>query len=617
MVGHNMATGRGQACRRAAGLGVGAPRTAVTGVTGVTACIAVTGVTALIALVAVTALAGAGCDGAPARPKPWRHVAAPAPTEADAGAGGGAGAGAGIAGAARAAAEARAESRRRRTHTLRIRLESDPNHLNPLLDIDRAGLEVVEDTVFESLIRYRPAAAGAGDAGGAYLPGLAERWTVLAGGTEIRLTLRPGVSFHDGHACDAGDVQFSLDQARGAGSRSPRLRLALADVAAVEVWGPRDVRLALRRPNGYVLRALAEAPILPRHLYGGSDMARNPRSRAPVGTGPYRFAGWTKGERLVLTANDKYWGVAPAIPDVEFLVIADAARALALARQGDVDILPSLNAAYWPEEAGAPAARGALREVDLAAPQVRALLVNARRPPWDDPKVREATSLLLDRGKISDEIHRRLTRPVAGLVWPGGLGDATGPPPRFDPARARALLDEAGWSAGAGGLRERGGQKLHAALLAAAEPRPDSERDAVAAALRQAGFLVEVRPLEAAALLLRLQAGEFDAALIEIRGRVDDDLSPYFATRGSLNWGGFSSRDVDGALAAVREAWDPADRRARLGTLAALLDDSSSLIALGVARPRGLVARRVAGLVPWDGWFAIRQLGLDPDPDTP
>src|SRR5262249_1975212 len=144
------------------------------------------------------------------------------------------------------------------------------------------------------------------------------------GGANIRFLLRSGVTFHDGKPVTPADVQFSIDASR---RRNARLRAALANVTAVDGWGTRDVRVVLKRPSGYILRALAEVPIVEEALYK-PEATRAQRARAPVGTGPYRLTRWDKGERLLLERSPSYWGPPPAIEAVEFDVIGDGARAL-------------------------------------------------------------------------------------------------------------------------------------------------------------------------------------------------------------------------------------------------------------------------------------------------
>src|SRR6266545_2597406 len=128
------------------------------------------------AILAVAALANTACEGPPARSKPWRHLPDVAEGAVDAGES-----------AAAVQARVRAAEEAERAHTLRIRLGAEPASLHPLLDPDRETLEVVEDTVYEPLVRHTPAG---------YVPALAEFFRDTA--YEIRFALRKDVVFHDG-----------------------------------------------------------------------------------------------------------------------------------------------------------------------------------------------------------------------------------------------------------------------------------------------------------------------------------------------------------------------------------------------------------------------------------
>jgi ABC-type transport system substrate-binding protein len=535
---------------------------------------------------ALTALAA--CDGPPARSRAWRHQAPLAEPQA-----------------AAAPVSAPEGERERRATTLRIHLPVEPQSLDPLAEPDRPMVQVTEDTVFETLLRHGP---------GGYAPLLAESFRVTGGGNEVRFTLRAGVTFHDGRPCTASDAQFSIDAARRAASQNSRLRGALADVSAVEVWGPRDLRVVLRRPSGYALRAVAEVPIVPAALYG--DGVRAERARAPVGTGPYRLARWASRDRLVLERFPGYWGAVPAIASVEFVVVPDAARALTLAKQGKIDIVPVLIPEHWPGEAESPAVTAAFAPLELAPARFVAGVFNLRRAPFSDERVRRAAIMLVDRWRLARDAWRGLARPVSGPVWPGGPGDAEGPPPPpFDPLWAGRLLDEAGYGLDKDGLRSlrvQPSQKLKVVLLTAgAGPAGEPDRDALVTSLRRGGFLVELRFVAPEDYLAKLKAGDFDLATIDYRGRVDESLGPLLGAGGTRNVGGLADRDLDDALGSAAEVWEPAARVARVAEVGRRAAALAPFLPLVRPAPEGLVARRVHGLAVHDGWFAVRDLSLE------
>ncbi len=538
-----------------------------------------------------------GCDCHPPRSKPWRHAAD-----------------AGLEPSRElleselfAAESARIEALRRRDHTLRIHLDADPRHLNPMAAPTTWTLRIVQDTVFESLLRYEPPEGGTGAGPGHYEPGLAKAWRVSPGGREIRIDLQPDVRFHDGRKLSAVDVQFSLDAARRPHTDADFARAHLADVVAVELINSHTLRLRLSRPNGYVLRALAEVPILPEHVY----LHRLSPARGPVvGTGPYKFVSW-RDDVVRLERFSDYWGEAPAVPAIEFVYEPDAARALTAAKRNELDIVPALIPEHYPAQASAPGLARSFVPLRLRPATFRYLAMDTREPPLDDVRVRHAIALLIDRKAIVKKIYDGLARPVAGPIWPGGPGDGASPAaPDYDPAEAGRLLDAAGWRDSDGdGHRERDGTRLWVSLLAL--DHKDEERKMIVDNLRLAGFFVEVRRGTPAVLMNRLRSGDFDLAVLDWRGAVDQTLAPLLETGGALNFGRFSDKSIDRELAELRGAWEPPSRTPLMAELSAEFARAWPIVPISAPDPFGLVHKRVRGVVVWNGWISLRRLSLE------
>ena len=540
------------------------------------ACAVGASLTLLVAL-------ASGCEGPPARDKPWRRASAQVKASAVA--------------PVLAGEESRLRAMAAAADTLTVWLDSDPVALStPAPGPPSAWtLRITQDTVFESLVSYRPGESEARPGG--YEPRLAQSWRVSPDGREIVFELQPRVSFHDGRAMTAGDVRSAIDAARRA--RGSDLGIDLRDVIGVEVLAARTVRVRLARSNAYVLRALAEVPVA-----APAEAGEAPR----IGTGPYRMRAWgTDGVELERFAG--YWGRPPAVANVAFRYQPDAAEALRSARGGgEIDIIPALIPEHHPEQVRAAAAAGMV-PLRLRPPALRYLAVNARRPPFDDPRVRCALARMIDRRALT-AAGQGLVRAAGGAIWPGGPGD--GPamePPPFDRAGAGALLDQAGWRE-AGGLRQRGNQKLLLTVLVS--DRIDPERDLVLEQLRAAGFVLDTRVGATAVLDNRLRDGKFDLAFVEWRARSGEDLSSVFGTGGERNFGGFSDPKVDEILAALRLAWDPTARWHRMRELGARLAETCPVAPLVAPEPHGLVRKRVGGVSVRGGWLALRELQLAP-----
>ena len=539
------------------------------------------------------------CDS-PARVKPWRHAPDPtaeaklaprspvltteAPTEADVHAA--------------------------RGHTLRIHLDAEPGRLTPIVEPSTWARRITLGTIFEPLLRYAPP-DGAGP--GHYAPRLARSWHVMPSGLEIRIELEPDVTFSDGRPLTTSDVQFTLDAIRDPHRGIEHLRSMLDDVEAIELITSHEIRLRLKRPSGWVLRALAEIPILPMHVYDGSLLAGG----ALVGTGPWKLVS-NKGGVVHLTRNEHYWGTPAAIADLEFVYQPDAAIALTAAKRGELDIVPALIPAHWPEQATAPGVAAAFRPLQLAPPRLRYLVFDTARAPLDDPRVRHALALLVDRRAIAKRVFAGLARPALWPIWPGGPVDGVeAAVPDFDPAAAGKLLDAAGWTdTDKDGIRDRAGKQLRLVMIGGEHPvsRDPSgpplkiERDYFVEAARRAGVVIEVKAGGESFFDKRLTDGSWDLLEENWGGMVDMDLTPMIGGKEPARP---SQPGVDRALDAMGAAWDPAERSRLARDLAAGLADSWPIAGLVAEAPQGLVHKRVKNVKVWDGWIDLSQLAFD------
>jgi peptide/nickel transport system substrate-binding protein len=554
----------------------------------------------------VLLMAVAGCE-TPPRARPWRHAEDTAPVAAT------------TKSASRELDEAAAAIRANRPHTLRIHMDAEPRALEPMIAPSTWTRRITMGPVFETLLRFAPPDGGAGAGPGHYVPGLARTWRIDGDGLSIYFELEPNVLFHDGQAMTAGDVQFSLDTARDPKREANHLWPLLTDIKQVDKISPRMVRIQLTRPNGWILRALAEVPILPYGVYE-QGLAAGGRM---VGTGPWQVTTWKNGV-VHLTRFPRYWAKLPAIPDIEFVYQPDAARAMLDAKRGDLDLVPEMIPSHWPQQASAPGVAAAFGVIRLAPPRFRALLLAADQPPFDDARVRRAVSLLVNRQNLCEDGLRNLARPIAGPVWPGGPIDGAAPAvPARDPIAAGLLLDQAGWvDADGDRQRERGKDKLKIVLLFGERPEPlppgkklEKDRQAIVDDLRAAGFIVDFKVVGDATFAKRMADHQFGAAFIEWDGAVDSDPSRWLETGGGHNLGNFSSPRVDKILAGLRAVWDPAGRVALASDLALAFDEEQPFVVLAAAEPAGLIARRVQGVVLWDGWIDLTRLSLAPSVD--
>jgi peptide/nickel transport system substrate-binding protein len=347
-------------------------------------------------------------------------------------------------------------------------------------------------------------------------------------------------------------------------------------------------------------------------VFGRGDLAYQGGNRHPVGTGPLKLREWERGRHLLLERFPKYWGPPSPAQTIEVAIEPDPIRALGQARRGEIDLLGRVPPAWVPEQLDSPALRGNFKIVRSQPARFTFVLWNLSRPPLDDPAVRRALSLGIDRARILDAVRHGVGRPIASPA----LGGGRGPDAIFDLAAAQKMLDEAGLPrASEGGLRQRNGKPVKLVLLV-----PNGSHEASEAARRvdealgKLGIAVEPAVGDFAILLLRLKKGMFDGALLEWSGRDDDDLGPLFRGGGGQNYGGYRSKEVDALVDQLRERSSPggAARRDLYERLARALDADPPALFLYAPDEVYLLSKRLAPARPAGDFLLFRDLGPAP-----
>ncbi|HBG97664.1 MAG TPA: ABC transporter substrate-binding protein, partial [Rhodobacteraceae bacterium] len=316
--------------------------------------------------------------------------------------------------------------------SLVLGMQLEPPNLDPTAGAAGAIDEVVYANLFEGLTRFRE--------DGSIAPGLAESWEVSEDGRSYTFHLRDGVRFHDGTAFDAGDVVFSLDRARGPDSTNAQKAL-FDGIEAVTALDPGTVRVDLGAPDSGFLWALAwgDAVILAPET---ADAA----ATAPVGTGPFRFDRWVRGDRVELARNDAYWGAPVALDRAVFRFISDPTAAYAALLAGDIDAFPNVPA---PETLMQFKADPHFQVTVGLTEGETILAINNARPPLDDIRVRRAIAHAIDRQALIDGALYGYGTPIGSHFAPHhpAYVDLTGLS-AYDPDAARSLLAEAGFADG-------------------------------------------------------------------------------------------------------------------------------------------------------------------------
>ncbi|AWB22204.1 ABC transporter substrate-binding protein [Methylobacterium currus] len=310
----------------------------------------------------------------------------------------------------------------------------EPPGLDPTSAAPTVIGQVVWQNVFEGLTRV--------DRDGKVQPQLAKSWTVSPDGLTYTFALQTGVTFHNGEAFNAETAKFALDAIRAPGSVNPQKAL-YAVIADVKAPDPATLVLTLSKPSGNLLFWLG----LPAAVMV-EPKSRDGLKSNPVGTGPFRFATWRKGDRVELTRSPDHWDAARKVhlDKVTFRFIGDPQAAAAALRAGDVDAFPLLPA---PElYAAFQKDKAFTAEPGLTEMKVVAGMNNAGKP-FADKRVRQALMMAVDRKLLIEGAYSGYGAPIGSHYTPNdpGYRDLTGVY-AYDPAKAKALLAEAGYAKG-------------------------------------------------------------------------------------------------------------------------------------------------------------------------
>jgi peptide/nickel transport system substrate-binding protein len=434
---------------------------------------------------------------------------------------------------------------------------------NPLVTVHPLSRQVQRYVLFVTLARYDSALAP--------VPYAARRWEWSPDRHALTLHLATDLQWQDGVPTTARDVAFTIEAARDPVTGYARA----ADLAVVDsVSTPDDSTAVLHyaAPQYTFPLVLCELPILPAHLLAGvahAAMRRAPFNLSPVGNGPFRFVDRRAGDHWTFARNPAFpasLGGPPRVRGLVIVVVDEPTTKFAGLASGDLDV-----AGIAPTMASLVRRDAALRVIDYPVLFSVGLVFNTHRPPFDDPRVRHAVDLSIDRGRIVRAALAGYGTPASGPVPPDNplARDAE---PAHDPRRADSLLDAAGWRRLPNGIRARDGRPFAVELLTVGSGDNALEQ-LLQADLAERGIRVSIRQVELGSFLAEARAPEkrFDMLVAGIPG----DLSlayvgAMFDSRqagGALDYADYHTARLDSLFAAVREARSPEQVRAAWLTL--------------------------------------------------
>lgn len=453
---------------------------------------------------------------------------------------------------------------------LRIGVVRTIDNLNPLLT-GQAGVSDIAQFLFSGLIRYDDRGEAIPDAA-TQVP-TRRNGGISADGKTITYHLRGDVRFADGKPVTADDVVFTWQQVMNPRNNVP-YHFPYDEAESVTAKDAHTVVARLRAPSAPFVagffRCGAQGAILPKHLLAGKpDLNRDPFNTKPVGSGPYMVQRYDTNSVIEMVPNPYWFGGKPGLQRITYRIVPNENTLLVSLRTHELDF-------YW----GAPEQqyrelRGIPGIATNATPSVQyeMLVFDARRAPLSDLRVRRAAAQAVDFRTLARKVYLDVDLPDWGDVFPRSWAyTAQADPSPFDPGKARALLDQAGWKPGPDGVRAKDGKRLEVDIttVAGVIPRENAEV-LIQQQLGAVGFDVHVRNAPANMLFAPYGAGglfatgKFDLGIYAWTQFPDPDDSqtagPESVPPHGANYSGVVDAELGRLQAQARATYDHAQRK--------------------------------------------------------
>ncbi|WP_176015044.1 peptide-binding protein [Victivallis sp. Marseille-Q1083] len=420
-------------------------------------------------------------------------------------------------------------------------------------------------------------------------PLLAESWTVSEDGRTIHIKLRKGILWHDftdpvsgkrwsNVEVTADDFLFFLEVLRNPQVNCAPLRAYFQDLESITKIN--DYEFVVKWKNQYfrTLELTLGLSPMPRHLYHDYDgpfdgekfNLDHLRNRIIVGCGPYRFVRWDKDQRLLFTRFEKYfgaqYGIAPPLKDLAFEVIKHPNTQYQSLLAGSLDWL-GLTPEQWTNRISGDKRfeeGGDLRKIQYLAQAYSYIGYNLRNPLFQDKRVRQALTYLVDREKIKKDVYLDLAQIISGpFFYDSPYNDPSIKPYPFDVEKAKALLKAAGWSDTDGdGILDKDGRKFEFAMMQIAD-QPIQQRmlPIIKEDMAKAGIDMKISTFEWSVYLQKLNERSYDACTLAWTMPFEaDPYQVWHSSQADLPDGsnhiGFKNPEADRLIEEIRRTTD-------------------------------------------------------------
>ncbi|MBN2139386.1 MAG: peptide-binding protein [Desulfovibrionaceae bacterium] len=470
----------------------------------------------------------------------------------------------------------------------------EPSNLIPPLATDGASHEIA-DHIYVAPLKY--------DKDIELRPWAAESYEILNHGRLLRFRLRQDIRWFDGRPLTAKDVEFTYRL-----MIDPKTPTAYAEdykaVKEFRVLDPYCFEVVYDKPFARALTTWAHA-ILPKHALEAEDLLDTKYSRRPLGAGAYRLKEWVPGRRLVLTANPDYFEGRAYIDEVVYRIIPDQSTQFMELAAGNLDSM-GLTPTQYLRQTDSPWWQENFRKYEYLSFSYSYLGYNLSCDLFKDVRVRRAIAMAIDKRELVKGVLSGLGVPGVGPYKPGTWAyNERLAPYEYDPAKAKALLAEAGWTdTDHDGVLDRDGRPFSFTILT---NQGNSQRIAAGTILIHrlgaVGIKVRVRTVEWAAFIKEfVDKGRFEAVILGWSISQDPDIYDVWhsskAVPGGLNFIGYKSPELDELLEKGRRTLDKARRKEIYDRVQEVLHRDQPYCFLYVPMSLPILHARIKGVEP-------------------
>lgn len=486
-------------------------------------------------------------------------------------------------------------------------LTLSPSGFDPHIN-QSSEIGIVLRQVYDTLIYRDPDT-------GQFVPGLAESWTVSADQTTYTFTLKQGVVFHDGTPFNAAAVGTNLARITAPETRSQAALQLLGPYAGYEISDDYTISIILAEPFSPLLDGLSQFYL---GIASPTALSAYPNERYQfnqVGTGPFTFFEYVPDERIVLRRNPNYaWGPpfykppdTNPIEEIEFRFFVDPSTRLTALEQGDAQVVGELP----PSDARVVVGSSVIDLQTVPIPgQPDQFLFNIRQFPTDNPTLRQALLIGLNRQAIVDNIYQGFSPVAQGPLTPGVqfYYEVSVDQYEFDVQQARALISTLGYvDADNNGYWDAANGDLTVRVLVP----PWGEYRQIVQVLQDQWRTIGVRVEPVAvpdfpSLVDAVDSGDYNLVSFTSYGVDPSFLRTYFTTGGARNWTGFSNPEFDNLFREAVQQLDPQLRTERYAAIQQAIMDQALILPIRQRVNLNGVSSRVRGL-RFDiyGWYPI------------